>query len=84
MLNPEYGRIAFSIDETAKALGCSRATIYRWANMGLLQVRRIGGRAFVLNADLEALLQSAEPIGDEPTWLANADKWRSGIKPDAA
>jgi excisionase family DNA binding protein len=49
-------RRALSIQETAQAVGVSRATIYRWMEQKRLGTLKIGARRLVPVAALDALL----------------------------
>ncbi len=42
-----------SVPHTAKLLGISRTSAYRFAGSGDLPTRRLGGRIFVVTAQLE-------------------------------
>jgi len=65
-------QIAVSVREAARAIGVSRATLYRLAAEGRIVIRRLGGRSVVLTRDLEALADHlpAAPIrgrsGNQP------------------
>ncbi|WP_131787693.1 helix-turn-helix domain-containing protein [Protofrankia symbiont of Coriaria ruscifolia] len=50
-----------SVETAAEVLGFSRASAYRYAKAGQLPVRRIGGRVYVVTAELRALLTPDSP-----------------------
>jgi hypothetical protein len=52
-----------SVERTAEVMGFSRASAYRYAKAGHLPTRRIGGRIFVITADLRGLLVADTPAG---------------------
>ena len=45
-----------SVPRSAAILGISRASAYRFAASGQLPIRRLGGRLFVVTAQLKAFL----------------------------
>jgi excisionase family DNA binding protein len=45
-----------SIPDAAKVLGLSRSSAYRYANSGELPTKRIGGRVYVVRAQLADFL----------------------------
>lgn len=49
-----------SVPRPAVILGISRASAYRFAATGQLPVRRLGGRLFVVTAQLKAFLDGTE------------------------
>jgi excisionase family DNA binding protein len=51
---------AFSIKETARACGISRATVYRLVADGKLKTLKIGARRVVPVSAIEALLSGGE------------------------
>src|SRR5579875_139393 len=48
-------QLAMGVREAARAIGVSRATLYRLAAEGRIAIRRLAGRSVVLTRDLEAL-----------------------------
>jgi excisionase family DNA binding protein len=50
-----------SVAEAAQLLGFSRATVYRYARLGMLPCRRVGSRVYILTAGLRVLLTPDEP-----------------------
>ena len=58
------GAIALTIQDAARLIGTSRSGIYRLANEGALQPRKLGGRTVILRADLDRLVADlpAAPI----------------------
>jgi excisionase family DNA binding protein len=51
------------VPEAAKRLGISRASAYRWAQNGELPARRLGGRVYIVTAQLRDLLSEYEADG---------------------
>ena len=51
-----FERLALSIEETAKACGLSRATLYRLLNDGKLTTIKVGARRLVPVGAIDALL----------------------------
>ena len=49
-------RLAFSVDEAAAALGCSRVTIYNAFKRGDLRAVKIGARTVIPASEIERLL----------------------------
>jgi excisionase family DNA binding protein len=47
------------IPTAARLLGISRASAYRLASAGELPCRRLGGRAYIITAELRALVGAA-------------------------
>lgn len=52
-------RLTYSIEETGRLLGLSRATTYTLANQGKLPVLRLGKRLIVPRQALEQMLANA-------------------------
>ena len=53
-------RRALSVQETARAVGVSRATVYRWIEQKRLATLKIGARRLVPVAAIDALLAGGE------------------------
>jgi hypothetical protein len=51
------------VPTAAKVLGLSRSAAYRYASIGALPARRLGGRVYVVTALLRALVLSADDPG---------------------
>ena len=51
-------REALSVPETARVLGASPASVWRWIREGELPATKIGGRVFVPRAALRRRLES--------------------------
>ena len=51
-------RLAYRVDEAARALGLSEQTLYRKIQLGQLPARKWGGRIVVLREDLEEALRA--------------------------
>ena len=60
MANLEVGRLAFSIEEVANALGLSLRHTYEMARTGQLPARRLGHRWIIPRAALERLLEEVQ------------------------
>lgn len=60
-------RLAFTISETARALGISRDAAYQAAARGELPTIRLGGRILVSRDALERLLSIEQRQGSEAT-----------------
>jgi excisionase family DNA binding protein len=56
-------RLAYSLCEAELATGLSRATLYRLAARGQLQMIKAGGRRLVPSAELERLCRADQPHG---------------------
>ncbi|MDG5481917.1 helix-turn-helix domain-containing protein [Mycolicibacterium gadium] len=50
--------LLLAVPQAAAILGISRAAAYRLAAAGELPVRRLGGRVYVVTAELEQLIAS--------------------------
>ncbi|KLL10777.1 hypothetical protein FrCorBMG51_15705 [Protofrankia coriariae] len=65
MVDPLAGlKPLISVGVAAEVLGFSRAVAYRYAKAGQLPVRRIGGRLYVVTAQLRDLLTPDGPAED--------------------
>ena len=53
---PMTGRLAYSIAETARLLGCSERSIQTWIKAGKIPRKKVGSRVFIPATELEALL----------------------------
>lgn len=62
-------KMAFSIDEAAKACSMGRVKLYQEINAGRLKIRKCGSRTLVLRKDLEDFLNNLEidDMGLAPT-----------------
>ena len=55
------GQVAFSIDETAELLRCSRSHIYHLINNGIIRRVRIGHRSIITAKEIDRLLSEGTP-----------------------
>lgn len=68
-------------DEAARRFRVSRATLWRWANRGLIGTARVGGIRMYVAGDIADVIARAVtprtvvPIGARP--VAAVDDWRS-------
>ncbi|MGH8876052.1 MAG: helix-turn-helix domain-containing protein [Stackebrandtia sp.] len=53
------------VPRAAKILGISRASAYRYAESGDLPVKRLGGRIFIITAQIRDLLDGMEELVSE-------------------
>jgi predicted site-specific integrase-resolvase len=51
--------VLISIPTAARLLGISRASAYRYAELGLLPIKRLGGRIYVLRDRLREMVTAA-------------------------
>lgn len=51
-----------SVPKTAKLLGLSRASAYRFAASGVLPTRRLGGRVYVITSKLVAFINGDQDL----------------------
>jgi excisionase family DNA binding protein len=51
--------LLLTVDRVAGLLGISRASAYRYASSGILPSTRLGGRIYVITAELLALVSQA-------------------------
>ena len=65
--SPPSERLAYSISETAKLLGCSERSLRSWMKAGKIHTRKIGGRVFVPLSSLEAFLAGSHSTGTDST-----------------
>lgn len=49
---------ALTINEAAKVMAISRASVYRLVSLGSLKVRKIQGRSVVLQSDINEFLRA--------------------------
>jgi predicted DNA-binding transcriptional regulator AlpA len=49
-----------TVPATAKLLGISRSTAYRYATIGDLPTRRLGGRVYIVTSLLQELISNAD------------------------
>jgi excisionase family DNA binding protein len=56
-------RLAYGISEAASLLSIERSTLYRHAKLGLIRIRKLGGRSVILRGDLDAYLQELPVLG---------------------
>lgn len=61
-------RIAYSVDEVAKATGLGRTTLYSFIKQGRLPVVKLGKRTLIRNDDLQRFL-TPEPVRPEAVAL---------------
>ena len=62
-----------SVEEAALKLGrISRWTIYAWMSQGRLRKTKVGSRVMVAEADLQAFLDSCNPVSVEPAQAERA------------
>jgi excisionase family DNA binding protein len=47
-------RAAWSVAEFGALHGCGRATVYRWAQRGIISLSKSGGRTFITREAVEA------------------------------
>lgn len=52
-----------TVAQAAQNLGCSKMTIYRWADSGNIGSRIIGGKLFILKDEVERLKTARAPQG---------------------
>lgn len=57
--SPTIERIAYSIAETARLLGCSERSLRTWIKAGKIHVLKIGARVFIPKMTLRKLLDTA-------------------------
>ncbi len=78
-------RLALSVRETARALGASPASVWRWITSGELPAVRIGGRVFIpheaLRRRLEGTGTSHPGDSDRPDRTNVNSKTRPGSTP---
>ena len=66
-------RLAFSVQEAAKAIGISRSSIYLEIGQRRLRVRKIGRRSVISEADLKAWFDALPEAGAcQPTTTPSA------------
>ncbi|WP_308282660.1 helix-turn-helix domain-containing protein [Pseudonocardia nigra] len=51
--------VLISVPRAAQLLGISRASAYRYVELGLLPVKRFGGRIYVVRDRLRSMIESA-------------------------
>jgi len=51
--------VLITIPVAAQLLGISRASAYRWAETGVLPVKRLGGRIYILRDRLREMMEAA-------------------------
>lgn len=51
-----------TVERAARFLGISRASAYRYAAVGDLPTRRLGGRVYIVTALLRPLIEGAEEV----------------------
>lgn len=49
-----------SVPVAAKLLGLARASAYRYAEHGELPVKRLGGRVYIIKAEIRPLIEGTE------------------------
>ncbi|HVG51609.1 MAG TPA: helix-turn-helix domain-containing protein [Xanthobacteraceae bacterium] len=52
-------KMAYTVREAAKVTGISYSKLYRLADAGQLEMKRVGGRAYVLRTELLRLFEQA-------------------------
>lgn len=50
----------YTVEETAKMLGVSRPTIYRWLKAGKIGSLKMGGLRFITDKHIKEFLESCE------------------------
>lgn len=55
---PVWGKLAFSVQEAAAALGLSASSIWKWISLGQLRAVRVGGRTLIPADELHRILKS--------------------------
>ena len=55
---PASTKLAFSVHETAAALGLSASSVWKWISLGQLRAVRIGGRTVIPADEIQRILQS--------------------------
>lgn len=56
---PPGAKLAYTVDESAKALGLSSATVWAMLKDGELKARKLRGRTLVLREELRRVLDAA-------------------------
>ena len=51
--------VLITIPVAARLLGISRASAYRWAETGVLPVKRLGGRIYIMRDRLREMMEAA-------------------------
>ncbi len=72
-------RLALSVRETARALGASPASVWRWITSGELPAVRIGGRVFISH---EALRRRLEREDTSPRVQTGRSKRHTSRNPE--
>lgn len=57
-----FPRKFYSVDETAKMMGCTEVTIRRWIAQGHLESVKIGGRRLIPASFIDNLTRSAAKL----------------------
>ena len=57
-----FPRKFYSVDETAKMMGCTEVTIRRWIAQGHIESVKIGGRRLIPASFIDNLAKSDEKI----------------------
>ena len=60
-----------TVTEAAKRLGLARATLYRWAKVGILPIYKVGTLSRVKAEDVQRLTEKAKPLYPTPNDLAD-------------
>jgi excisionase family DNA binding protein len=58
-------RLAYSVPEAARRLGCGVGLLYRMARTGELRLTKLGRRTLVAAAELERLLAASTPAASD-------------------
>ncbi|MBL6458822.1 helix-turn-helix domain-containing protein [Belnapia sp. T6] len=61
MYSAEPKRLAYSVDDAAKRIGCGRTTVFGLIRTGRLAAVKLGGRTLVTESALSTLLASLPP-----------------------
>jgi excisionase family DNA binding protein len=51
-------KLAYSVNETAAALGLSASSIWKWISLGQLRAIRVGGRTLITAEELDRVLET--------------------------
>jgi len=61
-MNLGNDKLSYRMDEAAKAVGLSKATLYRLIDKGELKTLKVGSRTLIRREVLEAFLDRAESL----------------------
>jgi excisionase family DNA binding protein len=65
-VHAQSDRLAYSVPEAARRLGCGVGLLYRMARTGELRLTKLGRRTLVAAAELERLLVASTPDASVP------------------